>query len=121
MSNSWLIYNHFRIILNKIYIPISKYFYLLTSDIDCGHLCSPFNGQVNYTTTTFMSEAIYTCNNDCGHISGDLTRYCTADGTWSGDMPVCSSNNILYICYACAHAHNMYLSLSLSLSLRYNL
>ena len=40
--------------------------------------------------TTFMSTAVYTCNTGY-NLTGDMTRTCQANGTWSGIAPTCES------------------------------
>lgn len=55
---------------------------------DCGSLSSPANGAVSFTTTTFESNASYTCN--VGYtLTGATSRTCQADGNWSGAAPSC--------------------------------
>lgn len=58
--------------------------------VDCGMLDPPDDGSVDAAVTTFESEATYSC--DTGFtLAGEPTRTCQADGTWSGDAPICSS------------------------------
>jgi hypothetical protein len=54
--------------------------------IKCPPLEKPLNGDVNYTNTTYFSEAKYVC--DKGYqLIGDKSRICK--GTWTGEAPVC--------------------------------
>ena len=56
--------------------------------VDCGPLDPPVNGSVVAPVTTFEAAAFYVC--DAGYSrSGDLTRTCGVDGTWSGSPPSC--------------------------------
>ena len=36
----------------------------------------------------YLEEAVYMCDNQYG-VVGDDTRVCMANGTWSGEAPVC--------------------------------
>ena len=61
-----------------------------TLAVDCGILTDPTNGQVMFTTTTYLSTADYTC--DTGYnLVGVNQRTCTAAGTWSDGEPTCQS------------------------------
>ena len=56
--------------------------------IDCGTLEDPIGGNVFSVSTTLLSMATYTCIS--GYmLSGNKTRQCQPDGSWSGDMPQC--------------------------------
>ncbi|XP_064386457.1 CUB and sushi domain-containing protein 3-like [Halichondria panicea] len=56
----------------------------LTCDpVDCGSLSDPGNGIVDASNTTLMNTATYTCNTGY-NLTGDTTRTCQANGTWSG-------------------------------------
>lgn len=71
--------------------------------IDCGHLSVPLNGDVDYQETVFLSMASYTC--DSGYLlTGEKKQTCEADGTWSGEPPVCSGMYKLMTCRCyCIH------------------
>ena len=56
--------------------------------VDCGGLENPTNGLVTLEDTVFESVATYSCQDGYTQV-GDDTRLCVADGTWSGDAPVC--------------------------------
>ena len=56
--------------------------------MDCGTLTNPQNGQVTFTTTTFLSTANYSCNSGYT-LSGNETHTCEATGTWSDTAPTC--------------------------------
>ena len=59
--------------------------------VDCGALSPPANGAVSAPTTTYGSTVTYSCTS--GHsLSGNATRTCQANGTWSGSMPACVPN-----------------------------
>ena len=57
--------------------------------IVCSNLPNPSNGQVTFSSGVFVgSRATYTC--DSGYlISGQSTRTCQGDGTWTGTAPTC--------------------------------
>ncbi|MDH5671915.1 MAG: hypothetical protein OEZ06_07170 [Myxococcales bacterium] len=59
------------------------------SAVDCGALSPPTNGHVGTPAgTTYGQEASYAC--DLGYaLSGDASRRCESDGTWSGGAPSC--------------------------------
>jgi hypothetical protein len=56
--------------------------------VDCGKLDDPKNGKVKAPTTTYKSEATYSCDPNYGP-SVTAKRTCQADGTWSGTAPSC--------------------------------
>ena len=64
------------------------YYTLSLSVVDCGIPLSVLDGNVNFTDTVFGSQATYTCLYGY-NITGDITRVCLADGTWSGSVPFC--------------------------------
>ena len=78
--------------------------------VDCGALTDPTNGQVIFTTTTYLSTASYTCETGYNLVGVDQ-RTCTAAGTWSDGEPTCQSettcrilthnnyHNMILICY----------------------
>jgi len=57
--------------------------------VDCGGLSSPANGIVSTPSTTYLSEAIYSCNDGFELSGGPSTRICQDDGNWSGVAPIC--------------------------------
>ena len=57
--------------------------------VDCGALMAPTNGDVAAMATTFGSIATYFCNDGFDLVGGDSSRSCQADGTWSGNAPMC--------------------------------
>jgi hypothetical protein len=59
-----------------------------TTVVDCGPLAAPENGSVSAPTTTVGSTATYSCTTGYGP-SGSSTRYCLADGNWTGVAPTC--------------------------------
>ena len=58
--------------------------------VNCGNLPNITSGQVMYTTTTYMSTAMYSCATGYDLIGVSL-RECTAAGVWSGGEPTCQS------------------------------
>ncbi len=58
------------------------------STVDCGSLGAPTDGTVDVPATGLGSEATYGCE-DGYLLTGDATRTCQADETWSGAEPTC--------------------------------
>jgi len=64
-------------------------FYYLPSMVGCSTLSAPENGSVEVATDPrYADEANYHCDQSYG-LSGDTTRTCQLDGTWSGEAPTC--------------------------------
>ena len=61
---------------------------------DCETLSDPPYGQVILSGTTNGSMAMYVCDSRFV-LTGDATRVCQDDGYWSGEEPVCQSEQIL--------------------------
>ena len=58
------------------------------SFLDCGSLVDPGDGSVNFTSTTYDSQATYICKT--GYLLvGSETRVCLANETWSDTAPIC--------------------------------
>jgi hypothetical protein len=56
--------------------------------LDCGPLLPPENGRVTLNTTTFLSVASYSCNEQ--HVLvGTTVRICLITAQWSGSIPEC--------------------------------
>jgi len=68
--------------------------------VDCGTLSAPMNGQLNLTTSTFGSVAIYFCIPPY-LLNGSMVRTCQSDGEWSGNEPNCSK------CSQPMHVHDV--------------
>ena len=68
--------------------------YPLITVIDCNSLPSPANGNVMQPSTTYMSVTEYSCN-DGFDLVGNPTRSCQASGNWSGEQPMCETNEEL--------------------------
>ena len=48
------------------------------------------NGMVSYSDPTLGEDSVATHSCDIGYTySGDITRTCRSDGTWSGSAPTC--------------------------------
>ena len=60
------------------------------------------DGNVNFTGTVFGSQASYSCLYGY-NITGDITRICLADGTWSGSVPFCERKLL------CLHTASVYI------------
>ena len=63
--------------------------------VDCGSLSDPGNGIVDASNTTLMNTATYTCNTGY-NLTGDTTRTCQANGTWSGTA-ACTRKLIVFM------------------------
>ena len=69
--------------------------YSMTAAINCGTPSELDNGAVTFTSTTFQSQATFTC--DSGYsLEGSSSRTCQSDGTWSGQTPVCNRGIYVY-------------------------
>jgi len=68
--------------------------------VDCGTLSAPMNSQLNLTTSTFGSVAIYFCIPPY-LLNGSMVRTCQSDGEWSGNEPNCSK------CSQPMHVHDV--------------
>ena len=56
--------------------------------LDCGIPASPADGRVSGPSSTYGSEASYSCNT--GYIlNGTATRTCEVGGNWNGSVPTC--------------------------------
>ncbi len=70
-----------------VYVYGFMYFFPV---VNCTVLEAPANGTLTGDGVTVMSEVTYSC--DAGFIlSGDTNRTCQADGSWTGNAPVCNS------------------------------
>ena len=56
--------------------------------LDCRVPASPAGGNVSAPSTTYGSEASYSCNTGY-NMNGAATRTCEADGYWNGSLPIC--------------------------------
>ena len=68
---------------------------LLFAVVDCGPLTTDSNAlgslTVSFTTTVYLSTAVYTCP-DVGYVLiGADTRICRETGAWVDDPPHCDS------------------------------
>ena len=84
-----------------MYIRLSQshalifYMHSMIAAINCGSPSEPDNGAVTFTSTTFQSQATFTC--DSGYsLEGSSSRTCQSDGTWSGQAPVCNRGIYMY-------------------------
>ena len=64
----------------------------------CPGLDAPENGNVSFPSTSYLSEATYTCD-DGYRINGMATRECGPDEMWSGSEPSCVRKSIKAICH----------------------
>ena len=69
--------------------------YFAYSVVDCGHPGTPSNGSSNFISTILDATVTHSC--DSGHVlcTGDETRTCQPDMSWSGILPNCISK-LLY-------------------------
>ena len=92
------------------------YVFLILTDVDCGTLTDPDNGQVDHTVGTSLGQtATYSCNTGY-NLVGNSTRTCQVTGNWSGSAPTCQGMLLegdvtLFMC-VCTQIHvNMSLGL----------
>ena len=62
--------------------------FLLLFSLDCGVPLSSAHGNVSAPSTTYGSEASYSCNTGY-NMNGAATRTCEAGGNWNGSVPTC--------------------------------
>ncbi|XP_052796583.1 sushi, von Willebrand factor type A, EGF and pentraxin domain-containing protein 1-like isoform X2 [Mya arenaria] len=55
---------------------------------DCGNISNPDNGTILYNGTTFLSPALFFCD-DGFLLNGTNSMVCTANGTWNDSFPNC--------------------------------
>lgn len=77
------------------FFSVNKYSVILSvlfSVISCGNPGTPRNSHILiHDGLTFSRSITYSCRE--GYYStGLLTRHCTVNGTWTGNMPECSGN-----------------------------
>ena len=71
--------------------------------VDCGDPGLPLNAARVLTGTTFSSRVTYTCSVNF-MLSGEETRVCQADGTWSGALPTCERMFVcVFVMCLCLH------------------
>ena len=66
----------------------------LLSVVDCGPPPLVMSGQVSVTTTTFQSNATYSCSEGFQFASGaqEMSITCQANMMWSSPTPVCEGS-----------------------------
>ena len=79
--------------MHKYNYTLLKILYLQTicifnTEVECGDLLAPSNGDVLVSTPEFGSTATYSCN-DGYTLEGVTTRTCLASGSWSDSAPTC--------------------------------
>ena len=70
------------------------------TDVECGNPPIPSeNGGLQFTSTIYLSEAVYSCNDDCYRLIPDTpTLVCQANGEWlPNTSPVCESKSLIGI------------------------
>ena len=72
----------------KGHVTISFYVVLINILTDCGNLTDPIDGSVNFTSTTYDSQARYNCKTGYS-LFGSETSVCQANETWSDTAPIC--------------------------------
>ena len=76
--------------------------------VDCGELTDPVNGKVMFRNTGFGAVARYRCSPGFV-LSGDRSRTCKSDGTWSGSAPTCNrecwpcNSDVILMSWICHH------------------
>ena len=64
---------------------------------DCGEPLQVMNGKVSSDGRIIGSRATYECDEGYHMSSGSPRRLCLPDGNWSGNIPSCTGENILYL------------------------
>ena len=80
---------------HKSEILRSVIFFVFLTVITCPALTVP-NAQIQGASSDpyhFNDVVKFVCNTGYQLVSGDLSRTCRSDGTWSGDPAVCKSRN----------------------------
>ncbi|XP_074641314.1 sushi, von Willebrand factor type A, EGF and pentraxin domain-containing protein 1-like [Tubulanus polymorphus] len=86
--------------------------------ITCSSLIDPINGHVvTEDGIQFGDEAIYNCSVGFT-LNGIASRTCTLNGTWSGEIPICTVDNIISVttCMPLANPSNGNVNISNGLS-----
>ncbi len=61
--------------------------------MNCIALEDPVNGTLTGNSVSYLSEVTYSCVTGY-NLSGDASRTCQADGSWTGNDPVCNSKDL---------------------------
>ena len=87
----------FVMVLNNVVLCFYYYMYYMHTALDCGPPLDLDNGYVNYVSTTFLSQASYTCEEgyNLSLFISTSTSTCEADGEWSGRKLLCISKNYI--------------------------
>lgn len=62
-------------------------------DVVCAQFSTPANCEAQGTDYTYQSVVNFVCKQGFKKASGDASRECQADGTWTGTAPVCVASN----------------------------
>ena len=57
--------------------------------VSCPPLTAPDNGMIDCTGSLFEDTCTFSCD-DGYELTGSETRTCQGDGTWSGNISMCS-------------------------------
>ena len=90
---------------HKSEILRSVIFFVFFTVITCPALTVP-NAQIQGASSDpyhFNDVVKFVCNTGYQLVSGDLSRTCRSDGTWSGDPAVCKSRN-----QTCLHVKGLF-------------
>ena len=93
---------------HKSEILRSVIFFVFFTVITCPALTVP-NAQIQDPSSDpyqFNDVVKFVCNTGYQLVSGDLSRTCRSDGTWSGDPAVCKSRNHVYMLRPHSHQAN---------------
>ena len=76
--------------------------------VECEALSDPENGNVQVTSTVYLSTALYTCFE--GYVlTGNVVLRCEANGDWSSDPPTCSRKKAANVSAVVAKILNIHL------------
>lgn len=63
-------------------------------EIFCQNETDPVKGRIEVMNNSVNGSLLYSCDDGFEATSGNLSRECTLNGTWSGGPPICSGTCI---------------------------
>ena len=89
---------------------------LLLIEIDCGEPPALPNARLTFTSTDYLANATYECNDQYYKEQGNTTFFCTSAMFWSGDILVCKGKIMMYRGfdqYVNSQCHHLYVKFNL--------